>query len=467
MFGRNTRPRAGWTTLALGACAVLVGVTATGNAATAAAASPAPTAARAHLNTTSDIPASLRADSGEAVAQLYQDVRSGTLLHTHGVHAVCKYCDAEVVTVKAGSAKPLTSTVPAGYGPADLATAYDLPKTSNSHATIAIIDAGVDGNLAEDLATYRSTYGLPACTVASGCLKLENYTGGAQPKPQTGSQGEYLEENVGVETSLDLDMASAACSSCRLLEISVPWQDAEDDNDVSTGDFATAVNTAVAAGASAVSISYGYSVDATNTQGFWLDSLNHPGVAITASTGDSGFTGGIHANWPSALPTVTAAGATSLPASGAETAWGESGSGCEIDFTAASGQSAAATRACGGHRADADVSSDGDPATGLAVYDTFAPYDGMPGDWMIVGGTSAAAPYISGLYARAGNLSGVDGPNTLYKAPAADFNDITSGNNEVFNQCASFPDSSPAVCNAGVGWDGPTGIGSPHGLGAF
>lgn len=463
---RNKRPRTGWAALTLGACGLLVGAVTTGTATPAAAATPA-ASVRAHLNTTPDISANLRADSGESVAQLFRDVRAGTVLQGHGTHAVCAYCDAEVVTVKAGSDKPLTSTVPAGYGPADLATAYDLPATSTSRATIAIIDAGVDGNLAADLATYRSTYGLPACTVASGCLKLESYTGGAQPKPQTGSQGELVEENVAVETSLDLDMASAACSSCRLLEISVPWQDAQNDNDVTTRDFATAVQTAVAAGASAVSISYGYSVDATNTQGFWLQSLDHPGVAITAATGDSGFTGGIHANWPSALPTVIATGATSLPADGPETAWSQSGSGCEIDFSSANGQSAAVTKACAGHRADSDVSSDGDPATGLAVYDTYAPYDGWAGDWMIVGGTSAAAPYIAGLYARAGHLSAVDGPNTLYRAPAADFNDITSGNNEAFNQCSSFPDSSPAVCNAGPGWDGPSGLGSPHGLAAF
>jgi hypothetical protein len=467
MFTRNTRPRTGWAALALGASALLaVGATTFGNAATADAASPT-TTVRAHLSTTSDIPSNLRADSGEPVTQLFQDVRNGTLLKTHGTHTVCAYCDAEVVTVKPGSTKALTSTVPAGYGPADLATAYDLPKTSTSKATIAIIDAGVDANLASDLATYRSTYGLPACTVASGCLTLENYTGGAQPAPQTGALGEETEENVAVETSLDVDLASAACPTCHILELSVPWQAAEDDNDASTHDFATAVNTAVAAGASAVSISYGFTVDATNTQGFWLNSLNHPGVAITASTGDSGFTGGIHANWPSALPSVTAAGATSLTATGTESAWSESGSGCEIDFTSADGQSLAATDACGGHRAVADVSSDGDPNTGLAVYDTYAPFDGWVPNWMIVGGTSAAAPYISGLYARAGHLSRVDGPNTLYRAPAADFNDVTSGNNEGYNECAAFPDSSPAVCNAGPGWDGPSGLGSPHGLAAF
>lgn len=466
MFALHIRTRMNRTALALGTCAVLVGAAVTGSTLPAAASSPA-AATRPHLNTATDIPRSTRANSGEPVVQLFDDVRTGSLLEGHGTHNVCKYCDAEVVTVKPGSSKPLSAPLPAGYGPADLATAYDLTASSTSRATIAIINAGVDANLASDLATYRSTYGLPACTVASGCLKLENYTGGPQPAPQTSAPGEYTEEGVGVETSLDMDLASAACGSCRLLEISVPWQDADDNDDVSTRDFATAVDTAVASGASAVSISYGYLVDSTDTQGFWLGSLDHPGVAIAAATGDAGFTGGIHANWPAALPTVTAVGATSLPAKGPETAWSQSGSGCEIDFRSANGQTQAATAACGGRRADADVSSVGDPATGLAVYDTFAPSDDIPGDWMIVGGTSAAAPFIAGLYARAGHLGAVDGPNTLYRAPAADFNDVLSGNNEVYNRCSSFPDSSPVVCNAGAGWDGPTGLGTPHGLGAF
>ncbi len=101
------------------------------------------------------------------------------------------------------------------------------------------------------------------------------------------------------------------------------------------------------------------------------------------------------------------------------------------------------------------------------MYDTYAPSSGEPNDWTIVGGTSASAPYIAGLYARAGHLASVQGPNTLYKASSSDFADITSGNNETYHSCASYPGVSRSLCNAGPGWDGPTGIGVPHGLGAF
>ena len=456
---------AGAVTLGLGAVGVSAASAATGTASTTSTADvsvgTAPAAATA------------KANDGEAVSGLRQEVAAGTLLKTHGLRAVCGHCDAEVVTTSPSSKTPLSASLPSGYSPASLAAVYDLPSTSTSTATIAIIDAGVDGTLASDLAAYRKTYGLPACTVASGCLKLENYTGGAQPAAQHSGFGASTEELVAVETSLDLDMASAACGTCHLLEISAPWQDANDDNDVTTNDFATAVNTAVAAHAAAVSISYGYTTDVTNTSGFDLAAFNRKGIAITVSTGDSGFNGGIHQPWPSNLPTVVAVGGVTLPttAKGKSTAWYDAGSGCEKDFAAAVGQPAAVTADCGGHRAAADVSADADPATGVAVYDTYAPSTGEPNDWMIVGGTSASAPYIGALFARTGHLAAVHGPNTLYAAPAADFTNITSGNNDFSGEgiltCAQFPGVSAKLCDGGKGWNGPTGIGVPHGLGAF
>jgi hypothetical protein len=142
-----------------------------------------------------------------------------------------------------------------------------------------------------------------------------------------------------------------------------------------------------------------------------------------------------------------------------------------VAMCAATGQPAAVTADCGGHRAAADVSADADPATGLAVYDTYAPSTGEPNDWIIVGGTSASAPYIGGLFARVGHLAAVNGPNTLYSAPASDFTNITSGNNDFSGQgattCAQFPGVSEKLCDGGKGWNGPTGLGVPHGLSAF
>ncbi|HEY4452815.1 MAG TPA: hypothetical protein VGN81_00770 [Pseudonocardiaceae bacterium] len=405
--------------------------------------------------------------SANSVNQIRQEVHTGTLLQTHGLHRACNACDAEVVTTAKGSAKPLSTAAPAGYGPSDLDSAYNLSSSSSSTGTIAIIDAGVDGNLESDLASYRSNYGLPACGTSDGCLKLENYDGGAQPAPQSSGNGASAEEQIGVETSLDVDMASAACPSCHILEISVPWQDGENDGDTSTGDFAKAVSTAVSAGAAAVSISYGYTADAGNTSGDQLSAFNHAGVAIEASTGDSGFNGGTHTSWPSDLPYVIGVGGTTLNGPGNESAWSGGGSGCETFFDAANGQPSSVTANCGNHLAVADVSADADPNTGVAVYDTYAPSTNQPADWGVVGGTSASAPFIAGLFANKGVPSDLLGPNTLYTAASSNFNDITSGNNEQSDQCSNYPGLNANVCNAGTGWDGPTGLGSPNGLGAF
>ncbi|GHJ41936.1 S8 family serine peptidase [Streptomyces sp. TS71-3] len=407
------------------------------------------------------------ANTGETTTRLHEEVRTGSLLSRHGVHRVCPRCQAEIVTTKAGGDTPLRAAAPAGYGPSELSDAYHLPATSASARTIAVINAGVDPKLAGDLATYRKHFGLPACTTASGCLRLENYTGGSQPAPQTGEEGAYWEEQVAGETSLDMDMASAACPTCRLLEISVPWQDAIDDNDVSTGDFAKAVNTAVAAGASAISISYGYSPDATNTRGKDLAAFTRKGIAITASSGDEGFNGGTRQSWPSDLPTVISVGGITLPASGSPTAWAFAGSGCETAFPSATGQPAAVTALCAGHRAASDVSADADPATGVSVFDSYAPSSGEPVDWAVIGGTSASSPYVAGLFARGGHLGKVDGPRTLYGAPSGAFQDITEGNNEIRHECGAYPGLSASVCNADPGWDGPTGLGIPRGLSAF
>jgi subtilase family serine protease len=102
-------------------------------------------------------------------------------------------------------------------------------------------------------------------------------------------------------------------------------------------------------------------------------------------------------------------------------------------------------------RAQADVSADADPHTGVAVYDTF-----RQGGWLVFGGTSVAAPIVASIFALAGNATANPSGN-LY-SHAADFSDVTSGTN---GGCGA------PLCVAGQGWDGPTGLGTPKGVGAF
>jgi hypothetical protein len=103
---------------------------------------------------------------------------------------------------------------------------------------------------------------------------------------------------------------------------------------------------------------------------------------------------------------------------------------------------------------EADVSAVADPATGVAVYDTY----GGSG-WGVVGGTSASAPIIAGVYALAGTPGSGDYPAKYPYSHTSSLYDVTSGNN---GSC-----SPSYFCTATTGYDGPTGWGTPNGTAAF
>ena len=262
-----------------------------------------------------------------------------------------------------------SNALPNGFGPADLRSAYGLTTTGSAAMTVAIIDAFDDPHAEADLATYRSTYALPACTTANGCFRKVNQSGQASPLPRT-------DTSWAGEISLDVDMVSAICPNCHILLLEA--------NNPTTTSLGTAVNTAVNLGAKFVSNSYGGPEDGSENSD---DSLyfNHPGVVITASTGDNGF--GV--SYPASGKGVTAVGGTSLTRDTStrgwsETVWNGAGSGCSGSVAKPAFQVRLNT-GCG-KRAEADVAAVADPQTGVAVYQTF----GASG-WAVFGGTSAAA----------------------------------------------------------------------------
>lgn len=389
----------------------------------------------------------------------------GTLRVCGVAGVVAPRCLAEVLTVRPGSDVVLSTATPKGYGPAVLAEAYSLPKDAvGEHGIIAVLDEGADPKLESDLNVYRSTFGLPPCTTANKCFAQYDEHGGAAIGPGTQPIERVFDEGSALETSLDVDMASAACPMCRIIEITVDRDIFASDNRAAS-DFGPAVDTAARLGANAVSISYQFPPDDTLNLGAVAGDFFHPGIAITVASGDAGYEG-TPDGWPQDLQTVTSVGGTSLYVTGKgtfeEVGWSGGGSGCSDVLGPAVGQPASVAAACKGFRASTDVSADADPTTGVAVYDSYAPATHQPLGWVVVGGTSLGAPYIAGLYARGGNLAKVVGPNTLYGAPARDFNDITAGSNAVPGGCDPY-----YLCTARRGWDGPTGLGSPHGLGAF
>jgi subtilase family serine protease len=354
-------------------------------------------------------------------------------------------CFALIRTNRAGRA--MVSASPSqGYGPADLQAAYHLPTTGGSGQVIAVVDAFDDPTAEADLAVYRQTFGLPACTTANGCFSKVNQAGvpGSYPPPDGG---------WAAEISLDLDMVSAACPQCHILLV--------EGNSPAVSDLAASVDTAVALGANVVSNSYGLS-EFNGMQQFFPD-YQHAGHVIVASSGDFGFT---TAQFPAVTSGVLAVGGTSLSRAAnhrgwTESAWGHgrtsgrdggSGSGCSAYVAKPAWQH---DRFC--HmRTIADVSADADPQTGVAVYDTTPSQFGPPG-WLVIGGTSASAPFIAGVIGQAGN-SATFTPGYAY-AHAASFFDVTKGSN---GYC-----SRSYLCTAKRGYDGPTGLGTPDGLGGF
>lgn len=338
---------------------------------------------------------------------------------------------------------------PAGLAPADLASAYRLPRSGGATQTVAVVDAAGDPNIAADLATYRARYHLPACTTYSGCLRIVNQDGTGAP-PSGGSQG------WGIETALDLDMVSAVCPHCKILLVVA--------NGTLLEDLAASEQTAARLGADVISNSYG-AYEQEGVEDF-APAYHFPGVAVVASSGDSGFglngrLGGTQ--FPASLPWVTAVGGTRLVHNAGtargwtETAWADGGSGCSAYFAKPVQQPGANCHM----RTVADVAAVADPNTGVAVYDSAL--TSGPG-WLVVGGTSASAPVIAGIYGLAGNGATAGTPTHLYRQAAQHPNqlyDVVSGTN---GNCGSPVNY---LCNAKRGYDAPTGLGTPDGIGAF
>ena len=316
-----------------------------------------------------------------------------------------------------------------GYGPADLISAYKLPAAPPSAQTVAIVDAFDDPNAEADLGVYRSHFGLPACTTANGCFK--------KVKPA----GTPTDVGWAEEISLDVDMVSAICPSCHIL--------LEEGFSNSFSDLAKAVDKAAAAGANAISNSYG-----GGEGGFSFEShYKHSGHMITASSGDSGFAGG--PQFPADSGHVTAVGGTHLvhatnTRGWKETVWGGAGSGCSAVSPKPSWQH---DPLCS-MRTIADVAAVADPGTGVIVYDSF----GISPGFYIFGGTSVASPIIASVFALAGNSSSLTFGGHVY-SHASHLFDVKSGSN---GSCGGT-----YLCTGMKGYDGPTGLGTPNGTGAF
>jgi len=381
-------------------------------------------------------------------ASLAAPVRVPTVAHACGTPAPgSARCFALLRTDIARSARPFPATrfsasatpAIAPLYPSDLQTAYGLTSAAASTGTgrtVAVIDAFDDPTAESDLAAYRSTAGMPPCTTANGCFtKVDQNGGTSYPAPDPG---------WATEISLDLDMVSAICPRCSIMLVEA--------DSTSMSDLGAAVNRAVTLGAKYVSNSYGtageYAAE-VDWDGYWY---NHPGVVVTASTGDSGY--GV--SYPAASQYVIAVGGTSLkPGAGGtwiQAAWTGAGSGCSAYEPKPSWQHDAGCA----KRTLADVSAVADTATPVAVFDD--------GGWIAAAGTSASAPIVAAAYALAGVPTALSHPGS-YPYLRGGLTDVTGGSNGSCGASASA--ATWYLCHGVAGYDGPTGLGTPTGTVPF
>jgi subtilase family serine protease len=325
---------------------------------------------------------------------------------------------------------------PEGLWPADIASAYLLPTSDGAGRTVAVVDAYDNPKAESDLAVYRKKFALPACTTKSGCFRKVNQRGAAKPLPAG-------DADWAIETSLDLDAVSAACPKCKILLV-------ESDSDDLTA-LGSAVNTAVRLGAKIVSNSYG-ATEFNGISSYGKRYYTHSGVAIIASTGDEAFG---PANFPAVWQRATAVGGTSLVKSGSswkETVWAGASSGCSAYIAKPAWQKDKHCKM----RTVGDLSAVADPDTGLAVYDSYGL--GTDNGWNLIGGTSLAAPLIAGMIGLAGNAASLGNASYVYAHTRA-FRDVVGGSN---GTCGG-----DYLCTGLRGYDAPTGVGTPLGVGGL
>jgi len=331
-----------------------------------------------------------------------------------------------------------------GLDPQDLQSAYKIPTTGGEDQTVALVDAYGYPTAEEDLAKYRERYDLPPCTKADGCFKKVN---------QEGQEASYPADNKGWETesALDIEMVSAACPHCHIM--------LAEANSASGNSLRDTVETAARLGATEISNSYGSFEQFCGSEcEEEAPAYDHPGILITVSAGDGGYDnyerGGSSPNFPADLPSVVAVGGTVLHRAAnargwSEEVWSGGGSGCSTLWQKPIWQT---DTGCS-MRMDDDVSAV------AACESPVSTYAHGQGGWENVCGTSVSSPLVSGIEAHATAYSrSLPGAEAFYDDPEALF-DVTGGSN---GTCTP-PEAHAYYCHAEVGYDGPTGNGTPDG----
>jgi subtilase family serine protease len=390
------------------------------------------------------------------------------------------------------------SPPPGAFGPAPVRSAYGVTSLGLANQgqgqTIGIVDEFNDPNILADANTFSTQYGLQKFNVAGGptlTVLKDQALGGVPDSPvQNG-----FDVGTTIETSLDVEWAHAMAPRANILLVEVP---AASNGAVAFGQLLHGVQLAATQGASVVSLSYGfpetnlYKLASNNPNlplltiglpGVYLDSQTYLNsgaatqVAVTVSTGDSSTP-----LFPASSPNVIGVGGTALhvTSNGAysfETAWGGTafdgagGGGTTAFFAPPTFQSG--NGLSNPYRSLPDVSLLADPATGVAVYDSYGTGGGNP--WNQIGGTSLSAPLFAGMLSivqqdrvaaskpilTSAQINAAD--YALYNSPnyLTYFHDVTQGSNSFTGFDPFGRPLSIAGHSTSRGYDQATGIGSP------
>lgn len=348
-----------------------------------------------------------------------------------------------------------TPIAPAGNGltPADLRSAYKITGNGTSSMTIAVVGIGTFSNVEEIVNTYREAYGFPDCTTASGCFKQVDKSGNAISPSRSSGTTTSLQESAA-----DLELISAMCPNCKLI--------LADSDSGYTRDLNVLMNRLKIAGANIVSISLAGPEQGNQPYEAGFSQANLP---VLAASGDYGYqqqNGKDIVNFPSSYPAVTAVGGTTLTPSSNTRGWSETAWGDDSDNAATSGCSQIYAKP--GYQTDplcanrtvADVSAAAngmsrDGSLGISLY---LPLDKTRPDaqaWQTRVGTSLSTPIIAGVVGNAG----VAYTSATPYAHRANLFDAIGGST---GSCGGT-----YLCTGVRGYDGPTGLGTPNGTGAF
>jgi hypothetical protein len=401
-----------------------------------------------------------------------------------------------------------------GFDPKDLLEIYKLPEKGGSGETVAIVDYDNDIDAESDLKKYRETYTLPdgkhlsECTEGNGCFKKIDTAGETETEAKEHEKAFPASSSAG-ETSLDLDMVSAACSECHILLVEASGPDE------TAAEFAKDM---FAAEEEAYNFKSHEATEISNSWDIWEGELteaeqkaddekylDHPGLPITFASGDYGFYTG-KLRWPGSSQYVISSGATRVmkvekPKEG-ERAWTEE-PWREYEYEYENGEKerqyvgtthgAGSTSGCSKyekkpewqkdktgceHRTDVDAAVVGACDSPVSMYDTYY------GGWFNECGTSDAAPFLAGVEALSTERARDLGAEAFYLDGERGLAfDVTKGGNgecgdltgekftechakygyETLEECGEPETAHYYWCHALVGYDAPTSWGAPDG----